>query len=186
METQNNSDAYLLQAYADLKQKHSDLETLCKHLQYRLNRATDSNFKLEERLTVVENNLKEKQEEVNKLKELRRADGLEIEHHRLTAENLLREVTHLNELRRTSNAELNLKEQEALAYKTWYEAEVDKPDNDSWKRKYDTLVSATDFCVDLIKSALKGKVYKQLTVNWEDESAKPDSEQCSTTDSLSC
>ena len=68
METQTNPDSHLLEAYAELKQRCVDLEKMNAHLSFKFNQAKDPEF--------------ESKEIIAKLKELRRADGLEMNHYR--------------------------------------------------------------------------------------------------------
>lgn len=82
METQTNPDSHLLEAYAELKQRCVDLEKMNAHLSFKFNQAKDPEFDAQKKIIRLESELKESKEIIAKLKELRRADGLEMNHYR--------------------------------------------------------------------------------------------------------
>ena len=184
METQTNPDSHLLEAYAELKQRCVDLEKINAHLSFKFNQAKDPEFDAQRKIIRLESELKESKEIIAKLKELRRADGLEMNSLRLTSENLLREVTHLNELRRKNAHEFNLLQEkdekvidilkESDKLKSLNDRFVSEnktllnqwSDNSTWRKRKEDNEVLINLCIETLQSIIEGKTPTNIIVEY--------------------
>ena len=165
--SQDNSDSLLLAAYAELKQQHADLKTINQHLQFRLNRANDPNFKMEERLAALENDLKSKREEVVKLKELRQADGLDLDHYRVQVEKLRADLNtkdqeYVLNSQAMSEKILRLERENKVLIKNW----SDNSTLNKIKQDNEVLIN---LCIETLQGIISGKVPTNIIVEYESE-----------------